>query len=363
MYSARVSVTVLIRSGGPAEGPTPSITLDAPLIVIGRGEGCDVRLPDPSISHRHATIRQRGTEHILIDEGSTNGTYIGAVRLGAQAPRILRNGELVRVGRVWLEIRFESTVPAANAPLATKELALALVARALAVQGEAGGPRVTVIAGPDAGKELFIDEPGRVYVIGRGKGVDLAIGDANASRRHVQLVRRGDQLLVRDLGSKNGATLGGTALAAERDRIWSPGEELQIGEDRFGFAHPAAEALEELERAADEKIRFDEKLDPPLFPSSIDGRESSGARGARSSLAGAAGPSGAGESTSGAAPPGPGRAASPFGGAGPIAAIPANAKAGRSSRSGWTGADFAVVLLAVGVLGLSVLGLFWLLKG
>jgi pSer/pThr/pTyr-binding forkhead associated (FHA) protein len=332
---------VLIRSGGPAEGETPSLTLDAPLVVIGRGEGCDVRLPDPSVSHRHATIRQRGTEHILIDEGSTNGTYIGSVRLGAQAPRILRTGELVRVGRVWLEVRFESAVASTHSPVATKELALALVARALAVQGEAGGPCIKTVGGPDAGKELFVDEPGRAYVIGRGKGADLAIDDTNASRRHVQVVRRGDQLLARDLGSKNGATLGGTPLPTDRDRTWTPGEQLAIGDDRFEFEHPAADALRELEQAADEKIRFDEVLDPPVFPRAADGNS------ARDEAENAA-------STAANAPGSP---------VAPVTAVPASPKAIRArSRSGWTSADVAVVLLAVGVLGLSILGLIWLLR-
>src|SRR5262245_36985371 len=121
-----MALTVVARASG-AETP-PGISFDAPRIVIGRGEGCDVRLPDPSVSHRHASIRQRGTEYILLDEGSTNGTFVGPVRLSPQAPRLLRSGELVRLGRVWLEIRVEQVPATQNAPLATCEMALALVA-------------------------------------------------------------------------------------------------------------------------------------------------------------------------------------------------------------------------------------------
>src|SRR5689334_13987672 len=208
-------VTVIVRSGGspkssglpPAGATALSITCDAPLVVIGRGEGCDVRLPDPSVSHRHASIRQRGHEYILVDEGSANGTYIGTVKLGAQAPRILKHGDLARVGRVWLEVRFDNQLPPAQALLATKELALALVARALDAQGELGGPRIVVVDGPDRGKSLSLDEAGRLYILGRGREVDLVLDDTDASRRHVQVVRRADQVVVRDLGSKNGAEL------------------------------------------------------------------------------------------------------------------------------------------------------------
>src|SRR5262245_23419289 len=110
-----MALTVVVRSG---DLPAPAaITFDAPRIVIGRGEGCEVRLPDPSISHRHASIRQRGTDYVIIDEGSTNGTFVGPVRLSAQAPRMIRSGELIRVGRVWLEVRIEHTAISPNPQL------------------------------------------------------------------------------------------------------------------------------------------------------------------------------------------------------------------------------------------------------
>src|SRR6187551_2095078 len=111
-----MALTVVVRSG---DHPTPlKISLDAPRIVIGRGDGCEVRLPDASVSHRHASIRQRGADYIVLDEGSTNGTFVGPVRLSPQAPRVLINGDLIRIGRVWLEIVIEQVPPTQNAPMA-----------------------------------------------------------------------------------------------------------------------------------------------------------------------------------------------------------------------------------------------------
>jgi len=358
-------VTVVVRSGASRRADRSpenlSITFDAPIIVIGRGEGSEVRLPDPSVSHRHATIRQRGSEYILVDEGSTNGTFMGGVKLGAQAPRILKHGDLARVGRVWLEIRFDGHPPAAQTVLATKELALALVARALDAQGELAGPRIVTIAGPDQGKSITLDQAGRAYVIGRGQDVDLVLEEADASRRHVQVVRRADQVLVQDLGSKNGAQLDDQRLDT-RDRVWKRGQELRIGSDTFVYEHAAIEALGELERAADEKIRADEAIAPPsavgpsappaVAPPRVD--EAAG-RGQRD-------PSTAAHTLEGAA-----REM----GAAPIAAVPNRAATNPSLRShaparrkaGWNSTDFIVVLLALGVLALSVVGLFWLFRG
>jgi pSer/pThr/pTyr-binding forkhead associated (FHA) protein len=328
-------VTLIVRSGAKAPeapGQSLSVTFDAPMVVVGRGETCDMRLPDPSVSHRHATIRQRGSEYILVDEGSTNGTFMGGVKLGAQAPRILKQGDLARFGRVWLEVRFDTPAPSGQTLLQTKELALALVARALDAQGEKGGPRITVMEGPDLGKALALDEPARAYVLGRGQEADLVLEDTDASRRHVQVVRRADQVLARDLGSKNGAELGGARLAQDRDRIWRAGETLRIGRNVFAYEHPALEALGELERAADEKMRPDEPVAPPEGQSPEPARAPEVAR-------------------------------TDVGGA-PIAEVPRGAPPPKTKPTpGWNGTDFIVVLLAVGVLGLSVLGLFWLLKG
>ena len=174
-----MALSVVVRSGDVSS--LPQITFDAPRIVIGRGEGCEVRLPDPSISHRHASIRQRGTEYIVIDEGSSNGTFVGPVRLSPHAPRMLRSGDLLRVGRIWLEIRIEQALPTSNLQQATKEIALSLVAAALEAEGQAAAARVTVVEGPDAGRELLVAEFEHIYLLGRGGEVALTLDDPDAS--------------------------------------------------------------------------------------------------------------------------------------------------------------------------------------
>lgn len=133
-----MAVTIVVLSGSASGAPELSLTLDAPRLVIGRGEGCEVRLPDASVSHRHASLRQRGGEYMLFDEGSRNGTFLGPVRLPPQTPRAVRSGERLRVGRVWLELRIEHAIVTGSTAAAAKELALALVARGMAAQGIEG---------------------------------------------------------------------------------------------------------------------------------------------------------------------------------------------------------------------------------
>src|SRR3954470_9750735 len=118
-------VTVVVRSA--SGGDAPSLTFDGTRIVVGRSNGSDVRLPDPSVSLRHASIRAQGADYAIVDEGSTNGTWVGGVKLSAHAPRLVRSGDLVRVGRVWLEIVLGQRAATADLGLATRDLALALV--------------------------------------------------------------------------------------------------------------------------------------------------------------------------------------------------------------------------------------------
>src|ERR1700744_6108123 len=101
-------------------------------VVIGRGAGSDVRLPDASVSHRHASLRAQGAEFVLVDEGSTNGTFVGDVRIASRPSRVVRSGDKVRVGRIWIEVRLDHSPVTRDVAAATKELAFALVSQAMA---------------------------------------------------------------------------------------------------------------------------------------------------------------------------------------------------------------------------------------
>lgn len=251
-----MALTIVVLSA--ETDPLPSITFDSPRVVIGRGEGADVRLPDPSVSHRHATLRQRGSDYLLVDEGSTNGTLIGSehgmVRLSPQSPRVVRSGERVRVGRIELELRIEHGAPITESPLATRELALELVSAALAAQGEQLAVRLTATTPDSQTSELLLSELGRQYVIGRGTGCDLRVEDADCSRRHVGVTRRGNGMFVQDLGSKNGSKVGDRDVAKDEDTPWKAGERVRLGGTELVFEDPTAGILEELESAADERV-------------------------------------------------------------------------------------------------------------
>jgi pSer/pThr/pTyr-binding forkhead associated (FHA) protein len=65
-------------------------------------------------------------------------------------------------------------------------------------------------------------------VIGRSSTCDVTVSGRFTSRRHARLFRRGGQLLVEDLGSRNGTLLNGE-LVLEPTPI-GPGDVLEISD-------------------------------------------------------------------------------------------------------------------------------------
>ena len=81
---------------GPDAGKRFQLDPSSPSgILIGIGPACDVKLSDPEISRRHASIRFKDQRLLLTDLDSTNGTFVDGV---AVLQALLRGGETVRMG-------------------------------------------------------------------------------------------------------------------------------------------------------------------------------------------------------------------------------------------------------------------------
>ncbi|AGL02239.1 FhaA domain-containing protein [Desulfoscipio gibsoniae] len=79
-------------------------TLDSSQAVIGRGEICDICLPDNSISRRHAALSRTGRHFVIKDRSSTNGTYVNGVKV---TERELVDGDIIKMGNTVLIFKVE----------------------------------------------------------------------------------------------------------------------------------------------------------------------------------------------------------------------------------------------------------------
>ena len=71
-------------------------------VLVGRDPEVELVLPDPGVSFRHAFIEDRGDAFVLVDLGSTNGTFVNGQR-AAETP--IAHGDKLRFGQTL--VRFE----------------------------------------------------------------------------------------------------------------------------------------------------------------------------------------------------------------------------------------------------------------
>jgi len=90
-------------------------------LILGRRDPDTGQLPDvdltqaggmeQGVSRKHAmVIRRDGALHIM-DNGSANGTYLNGQRLVSQQPRVLRDGDDIRLGHLVVRVTFRQGNP------------------------------------------------------------------------------------------------------------------------------------------------------------------------------------------------------------------------------------------------------------
>lgn len=97
----------------PAEDPSPGryfamedggsermLPLDRAITHLGRGFTADIQLEDASVSRRHAIVTQRRGAVRILDDRSSNGTFVNGRRI---LEADLHDGDVVVIGRVVLQ--------------------------------------------------------------------------------------------------------------------------------------------------------------------------------------------------------------------------------------------------------------------
>jgi hypothetical protein len=124
--------------------------LDRSVLIIGRDEVSDFRVPDATVAPRHALVQVEPDTVRLTDLGSMSGTRINGARLAPEMPSTLEPGDFIQVGGVVLGF-FNAPPPKLAAPAVPR-------------RPPAGAPpsRPAVPPAPPAAREL----PWKVIALG-----------------------------------------------------------------------------------------------------------------------------------------------------------------------------------------------------
>ena len=86
------AILIVLVGGGRGE----RALLGEDRFVIGRGSDADLRLDSDAVSRSHAFIEKRGEHYYLLDNGSTNGSFVNYKRVQEQ---VLRDGDQIQIGQ------------------------------------------------------------------------------------------------------------------------------------------------------------------------------------------------------------------------------------------------------------------------
>ncbi|HSI84706.1 MAG: FHA domain-containing protein [Candidatus Methylacidiphilales bacterium] len=92
---------------GPPDIDRVSYELGTDFVQIGRVEGNDIILPETSVSSKHCTLIRKGSDIILRDLNSSNGTYVNEQRIEDE-DHTLQIGDVIQIGGV--QLRFEAGI-------------------------------------------------------------------------------------------------------------------------------------------------------------------------------------------------------------------------------------------------------------
>jgi hypothetical protein len=208
-------VRLVLATGEAFEiGPAP--------MLLGSSAVCIIHVT--GAAPQHARIEGDDIEAIA-------PCHVGGVALSPGERRRLVPGVAIELGEGRLSIDTAEGGPSAD-DFTTRELALRAVAEPKRLW-----PTVIVVQGKNAGAEVVLREEG-TFLVGRSTTSSLALEDVDVSREHLAIVRRGDAVLLRDLGSTRGTFLGHAKLDPQRKALWTPELMVKVGRTVLALVSP-----------------------------------------------------------------------------------------------------------------------------
>ncbi len=208
-------------------GARREFTLPEGSVTIGRAATSDIRLTDPRTSRSHARIDVTPAGREIVDLGSANGLFVNGVRVSRA---LLKPADLVGIGDAQLHFSTGAADPDATQVVAHVDPDATVVGGTLPVHLEdTSVPRVAVTSERGTFEVRLTRDS---TTVGRHPGSDILLDWPAVSRRHAVLERHGADVVVRDLGSRNGVRLRGEPVT---HATLHDGESVEIGPARLVF--------------------------------------------------------------------------------------------------------------------------------
>jgi predicted component of type VI protein secretion system len=191
-------------------------------LTIGRAESAGVRLEDTAVSKQHAAIDLIGHDHMLLDLGSSNGTFVNGTRV---TRHLLKHGDIVEI--VDFQLRY---VDHKSIVAEAERTSIFRTADVLLVHPTGAAPAAEARAIDLKLPQGVLRSVGKTAV--REIALDLALtGVGSRHDDYAAVFRRPQGFFVATVSGKpprhNGRAIG---------EGWQPlkhGDEIQVGTDRF----------------------------------------------------------------------------------------------------------------------------------
>lgn len=164
--------------------------------TIGSNSSCDLVVENPTVSGRHCRLTRDGSTFVVEDLGSTNGTYVDGRR--ADHATTVTPADRVTLG-LSEPMPWPDVVPGANS-----------------ADGATNPP----------------EDRSQLVTIGRSPENDIVLSGSNVSSRHARLMISPGGIILEDLGSTNGTSVGTVENKVLRSEV-EPGDTVFLGSTPF----------------------------------------------------------------------------------------------------------------------------------
>lgn len=211
-------------------GEHPDVVIDQGEVRIGSAPGNRVVIANAGLSANHAVVRIDAQRGIMLRlEAGSGGAHVNARPVRELA--LLRLGDVVSLNRLQLLVKpdedaqIDRSIPPPPAPMT--DPAQRAAASRVVLRG---------IAGAFHGRTFSLLD---TITIGRAANADIRLDEPGVEERHATLEQHPDRVVLRDLGSHDGAVVNGVAL---KSAVLHPGDQIAFEQHRFLLEAPGLPA-------------------------------------------------------------------------------------------------------------------------